>query len=38
MARSPLVQGLMRTLAGHSLAAAAGFLASLAQFSQEGQA
>lgn len=38
MARSPRVQRLMRTLAGHSLAAATGFLDSLAEFAKEGQA
>lgn len=35
MERSPLLQRLMRNLAGHSLAAAAAFLGALAQFEQE---
>jgi hypothetical protein len=35
MDRSPFIQGLMRSLAGYNLTAAAGFLASLAEFQNE---
>jgi hypothetical protein len=35
MGRSPIIQRLMRELAGHNLTAAAGFLAVLAEFENE---
>jgi len=35
MGRSPLVQRLMRNLAGHSLSAAAGFLSSISRFEKD---